>query len=131
MLDLLTALALMLVIEGLFLAIFPHRMRQIVEMLDQMQPELLRVAGLGAAVLGVGWVWLSYTNTWEALYEESRDATGLEDLWEAERDTVVVAFTALREIRRPAGTCCKRCDKAMWIVPCACRSLRLPRVAGI
>jgi len=58
MLDLLTALALMLVIEGLFLAIFPHRMRQIVEMLDQMQPELLRMAGLGAAVLGVGLVWL-------------------------------------------------------------------------
>lgn len=53
-----TALALVLVIEGLFLAIFPHRIRQIIEMLDQVQPELLRTAGLGAAVIGVVLVWL-------------------------------------------------------------------------
>ena len=58
MTDFLTALALVLVIEGLFLAIFPNRLRQILEMLDQLTPENLRVAGLCAAGLGVLGVWL-------------------------------------------------------------------------
>ncbi len=58
MTDFLTALALVLVIEGLFLAIFPHRLRQILEMLDELSPENLRVAGLCAAALGVFCVWL-------------------------------------------------------------------------
>ena len=58
MTDFLTALALVLVSEGLFLAIFPHRLRQILQMLEQMTPENLRVGGLCVAGLGVFCVWL-------------------------------------------------------------------------
>lgn len=58
MMDLLTALALVLVIEGLFLALFPHRLRQILAMLEQTSPEALRLGGLAAAAVGVGLVWL-------------------------------------------------------------------------
>ncbi len=58
MTDLLTGLALVLVIEGLFLALFPHRLRQIVMMLEQVPPETLRLGGLVAAILGLGAVWL-------------------------------------------------------------------------
>ena len=58
MTDFLTALALVLVIEGLFLAVFPHRLRQILMMLEATPPESLRVGGLVAASLGVFLVWL-------------------------------------------------------------------------
>ncbi|MCH9011702.1 MAG: DUF2065 domain-containing protein [Proteobacteria bacterium] len=58
MTDLFTALALVLVIEGLFLALFPHRLRQIVVMMEQISPEALRLGGLAAATLGVLLVWL-------------------------------------------------------------------------
>ena len=58
MTDFFTALALVLVIEGLFLALFPHRLRQIVVMMEQMSPEALRLGGLAAATLGVLLVWL-------------------------------------------------------------------------
>ncbi len=58
MTDFLTALCLVLVIEGLFMALFPHRLRQIVAMMEQMSPETLRLGGLGAATLGVFLAWL-------------------------------------------------------------------------
>ncbi len=58
MTDLFTALALVLVIEGLFLAVFPDRLRQIVVMMEQMSPEALRLGGLAAVTLGVLLVWL-------------------------------------------------------------------------
>ena len=58
MTDFLTAITLVLVIEGLFLAVFPHRLRQIVMMLEATPPKSLRVGGLAAAVLGVFLVWL-------------------------------------------------------------------------
>jgi len=58
MTDFLTALALVLVIEGLFLAIVPHRLKQILAMLETVPPESLRVGGLVAAALGVFLVWL-------------------------------------------------------------------------
>ncbi len=58
MTDFLTALALVLVIEGLFLAIFPQRLRQILEMLAEISPESLRIGGLVAATVGVFFVWL-------------------------------------------------------------------------
>jgi len=58
MTDFLTALALVLVIEGLFLAIFPQRLRQILEVLESIPPESLRIGGVIAAALGVFLVWL-------------------------------------------------------------------------
>jgi uncharacterized protein len=58
MTDFLTALALVLVIEGLFLALVPHRLRQVLEMLAAVPPEHLRAGGLVAAAFGVFCVWL-------------------------------------------------------------------------
>ncbi len=58
MTDLFTALALVLVIEGLFLALFPHRLRQILARMEQMPPEALRLGGLVAATAGVLLVWI-------------------------------------------------------------------------
>ena len=58
MIDLLTALALVLVIEGLFLALMPRRLRQVVVMMEQLPPETLRLGGLAAATVGVFLVWL-------------------------------------------------------------------------
>ena len=58
MTDFLTALALVLVIEGVFMALFPHRLRQVLDMLDKLPSEKLRVGGLSAAAVGVLFVWL-------------------------------------------------------------------------
>jgi len=57
MIDFFTAMALVLVIEGVFMALFPHRLRQVLEMLDELPPEKLRVGGLIAAAAGVLIVW--------------------------------------------------------------------------
>lgn len=56
--DLLTALALVLVIEGLMLAVFADRLNVMLAKLSEVPPEVLRVAGLVAAVLGLFAVWL-------------------------------------------------------------------------
>ena len=56
--DLLTALALVLVIEGALYALFPSKMRDLVVSMGKMPDTLLRKSGLIAAVLGVTGVWL-------------------------------------------------------------------------
>lgn len=56
--DLLTALALVMVIEGLMLAVFADRLNVMLAKLSEVPPEVLRVAGLVAAVLGLFAVWL-------------------------------------------------------------------------
>lgn len=56
--DFLTALALVLVIEGLVLAVLPHRLPMLAEQLSRIPPEQLRIAGLIAAALGVFVTWL-------------------------------------------------------------------------
>jgi hypothetical protein len=56
--DLLTALALVLVIEGLVLAVFADRLDVLLERLAEIPPEVLRVAGVVSAVLGLFAVWL-------------------------------------------------------------------------
>lgn len=56
--DLLTALALVLVIEGLVLAVFADRLNDLLMRLAQIPPEALRVAGFASAVLGLFAVWL-------------------------------------------------------------------------
>ena len=58
MTDLLTALALVLVIEGLVLAVVPDMPRRLYALLSEARPEQLRVAGLTAAAIGVLFVWL-------------------------------------------------------------------------
>lgn len=56
--DLLTALALVLVIEGLVLAVFADRLNDMLERLTEVPPEVLRLAGLISAVVGLFAVWL-------------------------------------------------------------------------
>ncbi len=58
MTDFLTGLALVLVIEGLFLALFPTRLREILTLLERSPAEALRIGGLTAAAIGVLGVWL-------------------------------------------------------------------------
>ncbi len=58
MTDLLTALALVLVIEGLVIAVFADRLDLLMARLSEVPPEALRVAGLVSAVLGLLVVWL-------------------------------------------------------------------------
>jgi len=58
MTDFLTGLALVLVIEGLVLALMPHRLRWLLDRMAEMPPEALRIGGLLSASLGVFFVWL-------------------------------------------------------------------------
>ncbi|MGO1118214.1 DUF2065 domain-containing protein [Rhodovibrionaceae bacterium A322] len=58
MTELFTALALILVIEGLTLAISPDTPKKVLEMLSRMAPDKLRFLGVGAASLGVFVIWL-------------------------------------------------------------------------
>ena len=58
MTDLLTGLALVFVIEGVILALFPDRLKWLLEQLAEIPPEVLRVGGLISAALGVFAVWL-------------------------------------------------------------------------
>ncbi len=56
--ELIIAFALVLVIEGSLYALFPAGMKRMALRLEQMSVSALRNAGLLAAVLGVGVVWL-------------------------------------------------------------------------
>jgi uncharacterized protein YjeT (DUF2065 family) len=56
--DLATALALVLVIEGLAWAAFPEGMKRVLTQVLAVPPEALRVVGLVFASLGIGGVWL-------------------------------------------------------------------------
>ena len=58
MTDLLTGLALVLVIEGLVLALFPDRLRWLLEQLAEIPPEALRIGGMISVAVGVFGVWL-------------------------------------------------------------------------
>jgi uncharacterized protein YjeT (DUF2065 family) len=57
--DLGTALALVLVIEGVLYALFPDGMKQLMVQMLSVPPATLRVAGLAAACLGVALVYLA------------------------------------------------------------------------
>jgi len=56
--DLLTALALVLVIEGVVYSLFPDGMKRLMVQVLGLSASNLRAAGLVAATLGVGFVWL-------------------------------------------------------------------------
>lgn len=56
--DFLTALALILVIEGIVYALFPELMRRLATRTTRTPAQALRVGGLVAAFLGVVIVWL-------------------------------------------------------------------------
>jgi hypothetical protein len=56
--DLLTGLALVLVIEGIAYALFPEGMKRVAARASGVPPQLLRATGLLAAAFGVVIVWL-------------------------------------------------------------------------
>jgi hypothetical protein len=56
--DLGTALALVLVIEGILYALFPQAMKRAAARAMAVPPQVLRLAGLAVACLGVALVWL-------------------------------------------------------------------------
>jgi uncharacterized protein len=53
-----TAFALVLVIEGCLYALFPDGMKRAAVRAMALPPQVLRMAGLAAACLGVALVWL-------------------------------------------------------------------------
>jgi len=55
--DLITALGLLLFIEGLFFAIFPTRIKNILKVIDQIPGKKLRSMGFFFLVLGFLIVW--------------------------------------------------------------------------
>ena len=56
--DLFTALALVLVIEGLMLAVAPNVPQRVLLLLAQIPPSVLRTRGLLAMAIGTFLVWL-------------------------------------------------------------------------
>ena len=56
--DLVTALALLLVIEGALYALFPDAMKRMLARMMTMPAATLRTAGIVSAVAGVAIVWL-------------------------------------------------------------------------
>ena len=56
--ELITAIALILVIEGGLYALFPEGMRRMALQIEKLAPSSLRSAGLLAATVGVGIIWL-------------------------------------------------------------------------
>lgn len=57
--DLIAAVGLVLVIEGIFYGGFPRLARRMAAQAALMSDDLLRIAGLVAAMLGVFVVWLA------------------------------------------------------------------------
>jgi uncharacterized protein len=57
--DLVTALGLVLVIEGVLYALFPESMKRAAARATAIPPQALRLAGLAAVCLGVTLVWLT------------------------------------------------------------------------
>ena len=56
--DLLTALGLVLVIEGLLYALVPGQLRRMLHVVQDLSDDQLRVGGVSAIALGVVIVWL-------------------------------------------------------------------------
>jgi len=58
MTDLFVAFGLLLVIEGCLYALFPNGMKRVIVAVIDVSPEIMRVTGLIAAVVGLGVVWV-------------------------------------------------------------------------
>ena len=58
MTELVTALGLVIVIEGICYALFPEAMKRMMLKVLEIPASSLRYAGLGAAIVGVFIVWL-------------------------------------------------------------------------
>ena len=56
--ELLLALCLALVLEGMIYALFPNGMRRLVKTFLEASEAAIRLTGLGAAAIGLGLIWL-------------------------------------------------------------------------
>ncbi|MGY6570768.1 MAG: DUF2065 domain-containing protein [Salinarimonas sp.] len=56
--DLITALGLVLAVEGILFAAFPNAIRRALYEASQSPPERLRVTGIVCAVIGIAIIWL-------------------------------------------------------------------------
>jgi len=56
--ELFTALALVLVIEGVLYALFPSKMRRLMSKMVEVEDKTLRTSGFVAVAVGVAWVWV-------------------------------------------------------------------------
>lgn len=59
--DLVTAIGLVFIIEGLLYALAPNRLKDLLAEIERLGAEKLRVIGLLASALGVAIVWLART----------------------------------------------------------------------
>jgi len=55
--EFLVALALVLVLEGIFPFIAPEKYQQVMAQLTQMPPKVLRIIGLFSMLLGIGFLY--------------------------------------------------------------------------
>jgi uncharacterized protein YjeT (DUF2065 family) len=58
MADFVVALGLVLVLEGLLFAAFPDAAKRAMESVMQTPDAMLRIVGLGSAVIGLALIWL-------------------------------------------------------------------------
>lgn len=56
--ELLLALCLAIVLEGLIYALFPNGMRRLMQVFLEASEAAIRLTGLGAAAVGLGLIWL-------------------------------------------------------------------------
>ena len=56
--ELLLALCLALVLEGMVYALFPNGMRRLIKTFLETPEEMIRLTGLAAAAIGLGLIWL-------------------------------------------------------------------------
>lgn len=56
--ELLLALCLALMLEGLIYALFPNGMRRLLKTFLEASETAIRLTGLGAAAIGLGLIWL-------------------------------------------------------------------------
>jgi len=61
MIELATALGLVLVIEGLLYAVAPGKLKHLMLQLQEIPDDALRVGGVAAVAIGVALVWLVRT----------------------------------------------------------------------
>lgn len=55
----LTAIGLVLIIEGLLYGVFPSAAKRMGQILDETPPNIIQVTGIGVALVGLFVVWLS------------------------------------------------------------------------
>ena len=56
--ELLLALCLAMMLEGLIYALFPNGMRRLMQVCLESSEAAIRMTGLGAAAVGLGLIWL-------------------------------------------------------------------------